>query len=548
MLNPKFFLNVNLFFGPPNLTQFSRTYAGLKKNNFSMFPWHKLPASKECQHYISYLGAGEKILAKYCLVRPRYRGAHFYSTRLSLIYSGLEKIDFLMSRWYELPAREECHRYIGNLGVGEKILAEFCTVRPQYRGAYFYLTRLSRIYACFKKNNFFMFPWHELPAREVCHLYIGYLGVGEKNLAEYCTVRPQYRGAHFYLTRLSRIYDCSKKINFFVFQLHKLPAREVCHPYIGYLGVREKILAKYCTVRPRYRGAHPYQALISRLYACLEKYNFLKFPLHEHLARKECHHYIVYLGAGEKTFAKCCMVCPQYRGARYHLFGSGFGREYTRWKKISFSTHLWCESYYFKECQHYICYLGAGEKIFVKYFMVCPHYRGADYYLVGIGIGREYTGSKKIFFSKYPWFELSYLKECQHCRGLPATGTKFFVKNCLARHRFHGAHYHRLGTGNRTVPAKLIIIIVSKFQSMANLTLIIVRTPPGVTTSLNKKMVYCLPQPSLGSHRLYGYDNFREKRYCLLLPLSPPAGRPPTYRSQNTAAIQVTVPNFCGRG
>jgi len=60
------------------MTCTSRKYAWPKKNNFSKFSWHDTFTSEECQHYNGYLGASEKILSKRVLVRPQYRGAHYY--------------------------------------------------------------------------------------------------------------------------------------------------------------------------------------------------------------------------------------------------------------------------------------------------------------------------------------------------------------------------------------------------------------------------------------------------------------------------------------
>jgi hypothetical protein len=146
------------------------------------------------------------------MVRPQYRGAHSYLTRFSPICAISKTINLSKFLWYERLAREECQHYIGYLGVGEKKFGKYCMVRPQYRGAHSYLTRFSPICAISKIINLSKFLWYECLAREECQHYIGYLGAAEKKFGKFCMVRPQYHGAHSYLTRFSPICTSSKKL------------------------------------------------------------------------------------------------------------------------------------------------------------------------------------------------------------------------------------------------------------------------------------------------------------------------------------------------
>jgi len=261
MLNHDFFLKFNPYLCLPNLNphyhfvHYWYHFLGLTRhttlseiNLFSKFSWFEFFEIRECQQYNSYLETGEKISAKRYMVRPLSLGPHYYLTCFSRIYAWWKKNNLSKCPWYDFLARKECQHYFGYLGAGEKIFAKYCMVRPQYRGAHLYLTRFSPIYVSSKKNNFPKFLWYDFLAREECQHYIGYLGAGEKNFEKYCMVPPQYRGAHLYLTRINPIFASLKKNNFSKFLWYVILARKECQHYTVYLGAGKKNFGKYCMV------------------------------------------------------------------------------------------------------------------------------------------------------------------------------------------------------------------------------------------------------------------------------------------------------------
>jgi len=225
---------------------------------------YEVNAREECQHYIVYVDAGKNFFGNYGMVRPRYRGAQFHLALSSRKCALLEKKKIPKFAWYEFFAGGECHHYISYLVDGGKKYAKYGGVRSRYRGAHSYLTFNSRIFASSKKNKISKFSWYELLAREECHHCIGYLDDCVKKLAKLCMVRSRYRGAHHYPTRTSSNYAYSKKNNFSKFAFYECLARKECHQYFVCLCTGKENLAKYCMVRPRYRGAHYYLIRISR--------------------------------------------------------------------------------------------------------------------------------------------------------------------------------------------------------------------------------------------------------------------------------------------
>jgi len=109
---------------------------------FSMFFLCEFSEIKECNHYEGYLGAWAKILAKLFSVRPQYRGAHYYFYGTSQYNTSskitLKIIFFSMFLLGEFSEIKECDHYEGYLGACAKILAKLFSVRPQYRGAHYY--------------------------------------------------------------------------------------------------------------------------------------------------------------------------------------------------------------------------------------------------------------------------------------------------------------------------------------------------------------------------------------------------------------------------
>ena len=125
-----------------------------KKKFFSKFLWHDFFDIRECQHYNSYLGACGKKFAKCCLVRPQSLGAHYDLIGFSRIHALSKKKIFSKSHCYEVFDIRVCHHYISYLGTGAKTFSKLSQVRPQYRGAHYYLSGTSLIYA---PSKFFFF-------------------------------------------------------------------------------------------------------------------------------------------------------------------------------------------------------------------------------------------------------------------------------------------------------------------------------------------------------------------------------------------------------
>jgi len=146
------------------------------------------------------------------------------------------------------------------------------------------------------------------------------------------------------------------------------------------------------------------------------------------------------------------LFLSKYDGAHYYLIGISGTNALS---KINFfSKFQWYEVFDIRECQHHNIYLGAGAKILERNCLVHPQYLGAHYYR--IGISRKVDLSKKNFFSMFQWHEVFDNRECQHYNIWLGTGAKIFEKNCLVRPQYLGSHYYRIGISRICALSKII--------------------------------------------------------------------------------------------
>ena len=286
---------------------------------FYKYHWFEQPEIVTCEQYKGVLQVYGKNCSNFSLVRPQYRGAHLYLTRINWIHSLSKTTKSAKLSCYDFYAREECQRYSSCLGLGEKFSLKYCMVGPRCRGAHFYPTSTNRTGACSKIIKFAKLSWYDFHARKICKLHFSSLGVGEKIFSKKIMVRPRFRGAHYYGTSISLTYARREKIFFTMFSLYDFHARKMCQRNFIGLDLGEKIFSKKTMVRPRYRGAHHYGTRISLTYARRKKIFFTMFSWYDLHARKICQRYFSGLDVGENFFSKNCMVRSQYHYSYYYL-------------------------------------------------------------------------------------------------------------------------------------------------------------------------------------------------------------------------------------